>query len=680
MQATPPPLAGTPASLDGAAASATNSFAPYAAADVDGSVADAGGPPDLGQIANVEALERLSKAQSEALAQNGFIVVPVPYAEPLGVYRWAAAEGLPTFLTTDTVLYNVAQLTDAVWRRSAGRLAPDLEALSEGLVRASLAQWLALAEEGAGEPHALADAAWRNLAFFSVGGRLLNPDLEVPATVADVVAEELTLIEQGGVYVSPLFGVQQDYGIYQPDPDRISPAGYQQATAWYAHPFSFDDQDPAAVRRGARQVLLMALALQESENWTRWERVYYPTAYFEGTTGSYDVVDVITALEAIYGEDASLDTLLGQGRLDDFIATLRVLPRRPTLDPYPLAIFRLLPWPQHPDEALFRELIFNRVGGYQGDPDGVPFTAVQTTVGPVRGLPRALDVAAALGSDQALSRLQAAGDADYDGYTFQMEAVRRHLKQLDETDWTQTLGGGWLYAVQPLLSEPPSASLFVEEEVWWNKQFNTWYGAWLLRRDPFRAATNPAPSGPQIGTEAAAYIEPEPLVYARLAGLVRQIREGLEGRALVDEMLIDRLQGMERLLLAFQLIAEKELADEPLTADESLLARQAAVRLAGVATLPLEGAPGPAIGRSLPRVTSVYADATGGQVVQAALGEAWPIFVLVPGVERPLLAVGALFSTYELRQEVDERLAGSAWPEGEERPAPAPWLNEILAP
>lgn len=678
--ATPPPLAGTPASLEVATASTTNGFAPYAVGDVDTSVIDSGAPPDLAQIASVKSLERLSKAQIDALAQNGFIVVPVPYAEPLSVYRWAAAEGLPTFLTTDTVIYNVSLLTNAVWRRAAGKLTPDLQILSEGLVRASHAQWLALAEEDEGEPHALADAAWRNLAFFSVGGRLLDPDLDVPGTVADVVAEELTLIEQGGVYISPLFGVQQDYDIYQPDPSDVSPVGYQQAIAWYRHPFSFDDQDPASVRRDARQVLLMALALQESEDWTRWERVYYPTTYFEGTTGSYDVVDAIVALEAVYGEGASQDTLRGQGRLDDFIATLRALPRPPALDPDPPANFRFLSWPQQPDEAMFRELVFNRVGGYQGDREDVPFTAVHTTVGPVRGLPRALDVAAALGSDQALSRLQAAGDADYDGYVFQMEAVRSHLRQLDERAWTQTLGGSWLYAVQPLLSHPPSTSPFVEEDIWWNKQFNTWYGAWLLLRDPFRAAPNSPAAGPQVGTEAAAYIEPEPMVYARLAGLVRQIREGLQGRALVDEILVDKLQRMERLLLALQLIAEKELADEPLTADEALLARQAAERLAALATLSLEGASGPTSDRYLPRVNSIYADAPGGQVVQAALGEAWPIFVLVPGVEQPLLAVGALFSTYELRQPADELLVGSTWREMEDRPATAPWLNEILTP
>ena len=681
---TPPPLSGTPVALDPPAVPAANGFAPYLVGAVDAGAVDPGRPPDLAQIANVEALEGLSKAQRAALAQSGFLVIPAPYGEPVDVYRWAAAQGLPTFLTTDAVLYNVSLLTDAAWRQAAARLTLDLQALSEALIRASLAQWLAVAEEEAGgalgEPGALADAAWRNLAFFSVGGRLLDADLEAPGAVAEVVAEELTLIEQGGVYISPLFGDQQDYGVYEPDADRVSPAPYQRATAWYAQPFPLHHQDPAAVRGAARQVLLMALALQASENWTRWERVYYPTTFFEGTAGGYNLVEAAAALEAVYGEGASLDMLLDEDRLDDFIATLRALPRPPAFHLQPPVTFRLLPRPQQPDEALFRELLFNRVGRYQGEPDTIPFTAVDTAIGPVRGLPRALDVAAALGSDLALSRLEAAGDVAYEGYDHQMQTVRRHVAQMDETVWTQTLGGGWLYAVETLLSPSPLAIPLVEEEIWWNKQLNSWYGAWILLRNPLRSTPGPPAVDPEAGTEAAAYVEPEPLVYARLAALVRQVREGLQGRTLLDTVLAEKLQEMERLLLALQLIAEKQLVGDSLTPDEFLLARQAAERLAALATLPPEGASGPAADRSLLRIADVYVDGQSGHMLQAALGEAWPIYVLVPGVEQPLLAVGALFSTYELRRKADEQLDADAWREMEKRPAPAPWLEEILIP
>lgn len=679
---TPPPLAGTPVEVDGARSS-TNGFAPYVLDDVGASTSNLTPPADLTEIANAEAVASLTKAQRDTLAENGFLVRPVPYAEPVGVYRWAAAEGLPTLLTTDVVLHNVSLLTDAAWRQAAGGLTADLQALSEALVRASLAQWLAVAEgaDGAagGDSDPFAEAAWRNLVFFSVGGRLLDPAFEVPSAVADIVAEEETLIEQGGVFISPLFGIEQDYGVYAADPDRAAPARYQQAGTWYAHPFSFDDEEPAAVRHAARQALLMALALRASENWTRWERVYHPTAFFEGTSGAYTIEDVAVALEAVYGESASLDTVLLQDRLDDFVATLRTLPRPARFDLQPPGAFRLLPRPQQPDEPLFRALLFNQVGGYRGDPEAIPFTAVDTAVGPVRGIPRALDVAAAFGSDRAMGVLEADGDLAYEGYDLQMEMARRRVAQLDETAWTQTLGGGWLYAVQPLLSLSRQAPAYVEQELWWNKQFNTWYGAWLMLREPLPSAPEASASAPDSGTEAA-HVEAEPLVYARLAALVRQVREGLQGRALLDEVMEQKLRGMERLLPALQRIAEKEVGDEPLTADESLLARQAAERLAALATLTTEGASARAAGNALPRIADVYVDAHSGQVLQAALGEAWPIFVVVPGAEQPLLAVGAVFSTYEFRQDGDERLADAAWREMEERSAPAAWMETLLAP
>ncbi len=682
--ATPPPLAGTAVALDpaapGSGRSSVNSFAPYVLDAVDvGGAADLNRSPELTQIANAEALERLTKAERDALSENGFLVVPTPYAEPVGVYRWAAAEGLPTFLTTDVALFNVSLLTDAAWRNAAEALTADLQAMSEALVRASQAQWLAAAEEETGQAGALAEAAWRNLAFFSVGGRLLDPDFDVPSAVAEVVAEEQTLIEEGGVYISPLFGIRQDYGVYAPDPERAPPARFQQAAAWYAHPFPFDGEEPAAARRAARQVLLMALALQASENWTRWERVYHPTTFFEGAAGDYDIVDATAALDAVYGAGASLDTILIQGRLDDFIATLRALPPPPGFDLRPSGEFSLLPRAQQPDEPLFRELLFNQVGGYRGDPDTIPFTAVDTTVGPVRGLPRGLDVAAALGSEEAFSRLEAAGDVAYEGYDLQMEMVRRHVAQLDESAWTQTLSGGSLYAVQPLLSPSQPAPTFVEEEVWWNKQFNTWYGAWLMLRAPFPVPSGAPATAAETGTEAA-YVETEPLVYARLAALVRQVREGLQGRALLDEVLEQKLQGMERLLSALRIIGEKEIEGEPLTADESLLARQAAERLTALATVAPEEVSGPIAANPLPRIADVYVDAPGGQMLQAALGEAWPMYILVSGVEQPLLAVGAVFSTYEFKLDGNETLAGDSWQEMEERPAPAAWMEALLAP
>ncbi|MDX1688930.1 MAG: DUF3160 domain-containing protein [Candidatus Promineifilaceae bacterium] len=681
--ATPPPLAGTAVALDpatpGSGPSSANGFAPYVLDAVDVGAVDLNRSPELTQIVNAEALERLTKAERDALSQNGFLVVPTPYAEPVGVYRWAAAEGLPTFLTTDVVLFNVALLTSAAWRHASEALTADLQAMSEALVRASLAQWLAATEEETDEAGALAEAAWRNLAFFSVGGRLLDPDFEVPSPVAEVVAEEQTLIGESGVYISPLFGVRQDYGVYEPDPDRAPPARFQRAAAWYAHPFSFDSEEPAATRRAARQVLLMALALQASENWTRWERVYHPTTFFEGTAGVYDIGDATVALDAVYGVGATLDRILVQDRLDDFIATLRALPPPSGFDLRPSGAFSLLPRPQQPDEPLFRELLFNQVGGYHGDSETIPFTAIDTTVGPVRGLPRALDVAAALGSERAFSRLEAAGDAAYEGYDLQMEMVRRQVAQLDESARTQTLGGGWLYAVQPLLSSSQPAPTFVEEEVWWNKQFNSWYGAWLMLRDPFPVPSDLPATAAETGTEAA-YVEAEPLVYARLAALVRQVREGLQGRALLDEVLEQKLQGMERLLSALRLIVEKEVEDEPLTADESLLARQAAERLRALATVVPEEASGPATANPLPRIADVYVDAPSGRVLQAALGEAWPLYILVPGVEQPLLAVGAIFSTYEFKRDGNETLTDDSWREMEERPAPAAWMEALLAP
>jgi hypothetical protein len=66
--------------------------------------------------------------------------------------------------------------------------------------------------------------------------------------------------------------------------------------------------------------------------------------------------------------------------------------------------------------------------------------------------------------------------------------------------------------------------------------------------------------------------------------------------------------------------------------------------------------------------------------LQAAIGEAWPIYVIVPDGERPYLTMGALFTTYELLLQPGERLTPSSWRDLDEPPVQSPWLEALVVP
>lgn len=672
---TPRPFSGTAVSGAGESLPPADRFAPFSPA-AEETLPESSELPPAGDVDKQALSEILDEAQQEQLLAQGFLIVPRPFDSFQAVYSYGADEKLPAYITPDPVLHSLQVLSDVTWQRSQRQfLAGDLQGLSEVLVRVSQEQW-----EAAASDDLPGRAAWRNMAFFAVGSSLLDPDFTPPPPVADVINEELTLIESGGRFVSPLFGVEQDYDRYQP---RSYYAGdetlsrYYRAMAWYGQTLALDVEDIDVGRMSAAQALLAAWAVTTSDNLSRWERVYEPTLYFRGSAGARSLPEVLAAAESVYGSQRGPEALRDVLRLDDLIATLRALPPPASFDLQPAPAFAFMPAAREIDAPILRDVVFNRVGAYEGA-EAPGATGLQTNIGVIRGLPRALDIPAAFGSEAALARIEAAGDAAYEGYQIQMDTLRQHFAQMAPTEWSRTTGGAWTFALQPLLAEdgrawPPSAPL----EGWQDRSFNTWYGAWVEMRHDTRLTPRPVTAAAQPPDAAIGYLEPHVLLYGRLASLVEQIADGLGARGLLEEESGEKMEQMARVLRGLEVISRKELKGERLTADESLLMSQLVVRLSNLTTFepPGEGAP-PLTDVALPRLVDVALEPGSGKLLQAAIGEAWPVYALVPHEERMVPALGAVYSTYEL---IGEQIPDGAWQEMESRPQPPPWMAPYLA-
>lgn len=660
--ATPRPLAGTPAAIDSRLLPPAQPFAPYVANPAGTTPGAPAYPFDLNSIANPNDVA-LTTAQRAELAANGFVLVPPPAGAGTptsltDLYRAAQAAGQPLFISAGWLL----QTTHTLHRQAAQQaeqdyLAADLQALSEALVAASQAQMSA-----AGEEVAVATAARQNLAFFSVGASLLAPDFAPPEAVAGVVAEELALIRQAGAaFISPLRGELYDYAVYAPAGDDLARTGYAQAMTWYGQtlfptaPVADDDADPAALRLAARQVLLLLAALRSTQNESRWERVYTPSAFFHGQDGALSPAAAGVAAQAVYGEWPGPDALVDEAQLDNFVVTLGGLATRPGL--------RFMPWPTRPDAHIFPELVFNRVGSYNGPADPLPFTALSTNIGPVRALPRGLDVAAVLGSLPALDYLQAAGDTAYEGYAAQVAALAAPFAALDEAGWTQDWPSGWLYGLQPLAAPAePGQPSFMQTAAWSGQQLGSWYGGWALLRYPAggeQPATEPESADVAASVAAVGYVEPQPLLYARLAAQTRQLAAGLESRGVLEKGMGERLNRLARLLDRLQAAAERELRGEAPTPEDQAAIAEVLPMLAQLT--------GPVTQAGRPFVADVYQNPQNGLWLQAALGDAWLIHVLVPLDGRLVLATGAVLRSYEFARPGSERWTNEAWQTAAER-------------
>jgi hypothetical protein len=629
--------------------------------------------PDLDSVANGRLIAHFSEAQRQALERNGFVVVPAAHEQFYDIYYSAERGGIPAFVTSDALLHTYHVLYDSALRETEEQqLIADVEDLSRAMQRA--AEALYDSSEGA-----VREAALQNLAYFTVAVSLLGPDAKIPAPVSDVVERELALIgDHETITHSPIFGYDEDYSQYVP-------RGH------------YTRGGDAA--RETRSALLAVGALHTTPVGNGlaldvWERIYNVTAFFVGTADDLTVHDYASLAREVYGDLPDLDALADETRLEAFIEAAKEL-RPPAILSSPLLpgenpetaarSFRFMGQRYIPDSDIFQQLIFDKVtGAYRGGAD-LPFTALPGYG--YRSFPRGLDIPAGLGSARALAILDADGDTDYDGYDTQLTEVRHQFANVDEARWTSNLYWNWLHSLRPLLDvRGEGFPYFMRSESWTDKSLNTWLGSWTqLRHDAILYAKPTYPPPASLPPQADGYVEPNPWLYARLAALAAQQRAGLADRGLLTDRLEARLRRMENLLLALKTISEKELGGETLTDGEFNTIRYIDSALKDIAS-----AKDSSFRRETDDKVALVADVhtvpDTGQVLEEAVGDVFEIYVVLP-LQRPpsrpvsgdqVVMLGGVFSYYEFKWPLNDRLTDEKWREMEPLPPLPSWTRSFV--
>jgi hypothetical protein len=570
------------------------------------------------------------------------------------------------------------------------------------------------------------EAAKLNIGFFTVAKRQFEPEYQVDYGLNELVEQEcenirnhkglefrelLTYIKSPSIYQTPY--AYEDYSQYIPRGhytrnEKLE--NYFKAMMWYGR-IDFKlrpaSEEPAITygKKMTLQAILMADALLRDEDaFKLWKMIYEPTIYFVGKTDDLYVDDYIKLIEEIFLPNESVDKYNRQEKLAEFIDRAIQLRAPKILSGLAFAEdgdfrvstkgFRFMGQRFIPDSYMFQELVFGVKGEkvimqYTGDTK--PFTMeIIPNFGPVRAFPRGLDICAVLGSKRALEILEVEGDTEYTEYYNQLNNLKEEFSLKTIEEWKQNLYWRWIYALLPLLEENKDTNLpcFMRSPAWTEKELQTVLGSWTeLRHDTILYAkqsyTMAGKGMPPEPKPTYGYVEPYPEVYARLEEMMRDLRNNLVALDLAIEGIPEKIKEFEELLDKLKIISEKEISNISLDNEEYEIIWNIGSKLESLKEFPSE---------ILEKITSdtdekmeiiadVHTDVNTGQVLEEGVGSPFNIYVIIDDTRGVRICRGAVFSYYEFKHPMEDRLTDEKWQEmGEksDRPNQPDWVKTFV--
>lgn len=328
-----------------------------------------------------------------------------------------------------------------------------------------------------------------------------------------------------------------------------------------------------------------------------------------------------------------------------------------------------------------------------------PFTWVKTAVEgcpegrEVRGFPRGLDIMALFGSKRAKEILENLGDTKYSDYEKKFSELKKEIDALPLEAWFQNLYWNWLYVLKSLLTEfGEGYQTFMQTKAWQDKELNTALASWAeLRHDTIlyvkqsytMAEMGAAPEPPIVG-----YVEPIPEFYARLLTLTKMTKKGLENLVSKEELeklnISTGLDEFSNILSRLFEISKKELENEPLSEQEyDFIERFGKIseRLIDlvVGEPETQSVADPDLFKTT-LIADVHTEGNTKKVLEEGVGYIKTLIVAYKIPDgRILLGVGPVFSYYEFKQPMKDRLNNEKWREIlETNPPPEPeWIKSF---
>ncbi len=626
-------------------------------------------PLDVGEdLEKVVNLDQFSFSRQELvfLKQNHFIVTPAKrraeksgpnaFNEIYDIYNYCRENGIPVFVTSDAMLHTFHLCFDHILKTcEERRFFRYLNELLDAMLQETVAQ-----VQTASDPE-ITVAIERNLHYLIVAKKLLYPSFSEPIN-GGLYLDELQLINDYSLPVtSPLFGYTEDYSQYKPRGHYTrsdSLKQYFKSMMWLGRmTFACGDTSDVTTRSMTLSAIYLTqlidkLKINSMTALEVWQRIYNPTVLFVGKSDDIDILTYLELAGSVYGNDfdqLSLQQLAEPQKLDQFLSlTLDLEAARITYPGQPARGFRLMGQRFIPDSWILDELVFNKI--------------------PNRFMPTGLDVMYVLGSDRAFEYLPQQ-DRDNPYYVDKADSLRQIFFSYPPSAWVQNAYWNWLYCWIPLLTPKGEGyPYFMQTSAWIDKDLYAVLASWAeLRHDTILYAKQ---SGTEVSIPPSAvvqqgYVEPDPVLFGRMAALVDFLGKGLDQYDLLFSEFDLTLNTFYSYLLRLKSIAEKELTNAPLDAEDYERIFNAGKTIYSIATFgkgDVSSIANDSDQEPMPIVADVHTDANTNTVLEQAVGYPCDIYVICRIEGEAKLTRGAVFSYYEFTRSLqDGRLTDEEW-------------------
>lgn len=635
---------------------------------------------DLSNIENLSIFGDFSKEQKELLYRNSFVVNPTEQGQLFYIYEENEYKAIPSFITTDSVLQVYHIFYDYTLRiLESEKLLGVLEKLTEKMLEDSVKLYEKI------DNTEVKAAQLKNIAFFSIAQLALEKELPdgVPIEAKTIAIKELEKINNHlGFEESILYpNFDLDYSQYTPRGHYTRSEDltrYFKAMMWYGQaPFPLYFQEPERNIEQTLQSLLITYSIySDKENFERWENIYEPTNFFVGSSDDLGIYEYGELLFKIFGKEIDLNKLNDPEKLNEFYSQADKLPE-----------------PKIKGKFTSVRIPVGKQFRFLGQRYLIDSDIIQELVEPiVRPVPSGLDVMAVLGSDMALDiQLEKEENQHWESYESEALRLKSKFAKLSEEEWKKNMYNGWLWTLkgylQPFTEGYPS---FMTNIDWAKKDLNTALGSWSeLKHDTILYGKQ---SGAEMGGEwyedVLGYVEPNIEVYEKLLWLNKFSRENLKSRGLSIESIDDKMEQFETHLEFLINCSVKQLRNEELTKEEYEQIQYFGGVLEGLSSsFAGDGLRWFEITSETDKHMAVIADyhtiapnpLSDGGYMEAGVGPAYEIYVVVPIKGKLYLTRGAVFSFHEFIS--DERLTDEKWQallKDDKAPPMPEWTNNFI--